>query len=473
MSLEHTLQKSSPGAKMSTDIIDNNYFKELCMAKATFTFPSGFLWGTATAAHQVEGNNTNNTWWAWEQETGHILNGDKSGLACDWWGGRWREDFERAAECRQNSHRFSIEWSRVQPARDRWDEYALEHYRDMARGLIERHMTPIATLHHFSDPIWLAEMGSWEIDDIVKYFEAFVRKTVEALKEYISAWVTINEPNIFAALAYQQGQFPPGKKDFASARKVIMNLLKAHATAYRVIHQIQPQAQVGIAPQYLSIHPKKPWSPLDRWTAGLMNNVMNEAIPRTIRTGILTLPGMRRQLVEVKNTWDFIGIQYYTREYINFDLGKASDLFIHRSYREEAEKSDGNWLANEPEGMFEALKWGQQFNIPIIITENGVNDKDDHLRPRYLIQHLHQVWRAINFNIPVKGYYHWSLVDNFEWERGWTQRFGLWELDIETQARRKRPSVDLYAEICRQNGISSDIVAHYAPQLLAKLFPDE
>ncbi len=443
------------------------------MAQATFNFPRGFLWGTATAAHQVEGNNTNNTWWTWEQEAGHILNGDKSGLACDWWGGRWREDFDRAAESGQNAHRFSIEWSRIQPTPDRWDEHALEHYRDMARRLIERNMTPMVTLHHFSDPIWLAEMGGWENDATVKYFEAFVRKTVEALKEYVTLWVTINEPNIFVVLAYQQGQFPPGKKDFSTARLVTANLLRAHAAAYTAIHQVQPHARVGIAPQYLSIHPQKSWSPLDRWAANMMANVMNEAIPRTIQTGLLTLPGLRLRLPEAKNTLDFIGIQYYTREYISFDLRKSSDLFIHRSYAPEAEKSDGNWLANEPEGMFEALKWGRQFNLPIIITENGVNDRDDHLRPRYLVQHLHQVWRAVNFNIPVKGYFHWSLVDNFEWERGWTQRFGLWELDIETQARRKRPSVDLYAEICRQNGISSETVARHTPQLLGTLFPDE
>lgn len=203
-----------------------------------------------------------------------------------------------------------------------------------------------------------------------------------------------------------------------------------------------------------------------------MNNVMNEAIPRTLRTGMLTIAGSRKHLPEAKNTLDFIGLQYYTREYISFDLRKFSDLFIQRSYRSDAEKSDGNWLANEPMGMFEALRWAQQFNVPIIITENGVNDRDDRLRPRYMLQHIHQVWRAVNSSIPIKGYFHWSLVDNFEWERGWTQRFGLWELDVETQARRKRPSADLYAEICHQNGIASETVARHTPQILNTLFPD-
>ncbi|MDP3184579.1 MAG: family 1 glycosylhydrolase, partial [Anaerolineales bacterium] len=123
-------------------------------------------------------------------------------------------------------------------------------------------------------------------------------------------------------------------------------------------------------------------------------------------------------------------------------------------------------------GMFEALKWGLKYKVPMIVTENGVECADDHLRPRYTIQHIHQVWRAVNFNWPVKGYFHWSLVDNFEWERGWTQRFGLWELDPETQARRKRPSANLYAEICKENGLTSEMVTKYCPEVFGKLFPE-
>jgi beta-glucosidase len=121
--------------------------------------------------------------------------------------------------------------------------------------------------------------------------------------------------------------------------------------------------------------------------------------------------------------------------------------------------------------MFEALKWGLQFKIPMIVTENGIEDADDDLRPSYIIQHLHQIWRGINFNWPIKGYFYWTLVDNFEWERGWTQRFGLWELDVETQTRRKRPSVDLYSAICTQNSISSDVVQQFAPQIFDQMFP--
>ena len=166
------------------------------MIRATFTFPQGFLWGCATSSHQVEGNNINNDWWAWEQEQGRILNGDRSGKACDWWAGRWREDFDRAKETWQNAQRISIEWSRVQPEPDRWDEGALDRYRQMLMGLKERGMVPMVTLHHFTNPLWLTEMGGWENDAVVELFGEYTRKTVEALKAHCDFWVTINEPNV-------------------------------------------------------------------------------------------------------------------------------------------------------------------------------------------------------------------------------------------------------------------------------------
>jgi beta-glucosidase len=175
---------------------------------------------------------------------------------------------------------------------------------------------------------------------------------------------------------------------------------------------------------------------------------------------------------QLEGTQDFIGVNYYTTDTCRFDLRSAGEAFGRRAYPADCELSESGFLANQPEGMFRTLQWAMQFNQPIIITENGTEDSQDTLRPRYLIQHLHQVWKAANMNFPVKGYFHWSLVDNFEWERGWTQRFGLWDLDVETQARRKRPSADLYAEICNENGISSETVARYAPGLFEKMFPN-
>jgi len=441
------------------------------MAQATFHFPRGFLWGTATASHQVEGNNTNNNWWAWEQEPGRILQGHKSGLACDWWNGRWREDLDRAAQGGQNAHRLSIEWSRIQPAPDRWDEDALDRYREILRGLHERGLTPMVTLHHFTDPLWLTEMGGWENELVVGYFEKYVSKAVEALREYASMWVTINEPNVYTVSGYVLGDFPGGKQDIGTALQVLTNMLRGHAAAYRAIHSLQPGAQVGVAINYRGFQAAKSWFPLDHLAAGLQSRSFNDLFPCTLRDGVLKLAVWRKRIPEAKGTQDFVGINYYTVDRVAFNLRNYQQLFARRFYPQEADLSDTGFISNEPEGMFAALKWGLQFNLPIYVTENGVEDQDDHLRPRYLARHIHQVWRGVNFNWAVRGYFHWSLVDNFEWERGWTQRFGLWELNVETQARRKRPSADLYAEICKENGLSSEMVAKYAPEVLEVLFP--
>jgi beta-glucosidase len=440
------------------------------LPQATFHFPRGFLWGTATAAHQVEGNNTNNQWWQWEQE-GHT-NGT-SGLAADWWGGRWKEDLDRAAEGGQNAHRLSVEWSRIQPTPDTWDEEALEHYRTILRGLRDRGMTPIVTLHHFTDPLWFFERNSWEPEQAVALFEKFVRKTVEALKEYCTLWCTINEPNLYALYGYVLGNFPTKRRGLNIALPVMANMLRGHAAAYRAIHQIQPEARVGYAHHYRPMIAKRSWSPLDRLMRKIYYEGANMAFPSGISTGVMKTPVRNFQIPEAKGTQDYFGLNYYSVDTVSFHLGKYKELFTLREYPTDADSSEQRFIANIPSGIFDSIKWIVRSypNLPIIITENGINDSEDHLRRRYLVQHIHQIWRAVNFNWPVKGYFHWTLVDNFEWERGWSQRFGLWGLDVETQKRTKRLSADLYAEICKENGLSSEMVQKYAPEVFDKLFP--
>jgi beta-glucosidase len=441
------------------------------MAQATFHFPRGFLWGTSTAAYQVEGNNPNSNWYAWEQQPGRIVNGDHCGIACDWWNGRWREDFRRASEGNQNAHRMSIEWSRIQPTPDRWDEAALDRYVEIVRALNELNMTPLITLHHYSDPQWFVDQGGWESDIAVELFEKYVRKVVAALKDYNNLWCTLNEPNGYAMLGFIRGLFPPGKKDIGLGFKVMVNLVKAHARAYHAIHEIQPEARVGMANYYRSLKPKKDWFPLDRLVTHLLMSI-NNIFPDAAQDGTVRFLHLRKRVPEAKGTHDFLGIDYYTRDYVSFNLLNPAELFSKHSFREDAELSTTGFLANEPGGMFEALRWGLKYDIPIIITENGFEDAEDRVRPSYMVEHIHQVWRAVNFNWPIKGYFHWTLVDNFEWERGWTQRFGLWGLDVATQVRHKRPSADLYAEICKENGISDDMVRRFAPAAVKNLFPD-
>jgi beta-glucosidase len=443
---------------------------EKTMISAAFHFPKGFLWGTATASHQVEGNNTNNNWYRWEQE-GHTAN--KSGLASDWWGGRWKEDFDRAEETGQNTHRLSVEWSRIQPTPDRWDEEALDQYRTMLQGLQERNILPMVTLHHFTDPLWLGEIRGWETEAVVPLFEKYTRKVMETLKEYCSLWCTINEPNVYALEGYLRQNFPPGKSDLKLGTQVQGNMARAHACAYRTIHELQPAARVGYALHFRPQEPARAWSPLDRLMRNIKFEGINMAFPSAISTGVLRSPLGKIPIPEAKGTQDYFGLNYYSVDTVAFDLRNRAELFSRSFYPKGTDLADAGMNSNTPDGFFWAFKWVVKAfpNLPILVTENGIEDSTDRIRPRYLAQHVHAMWRAVNFNWPVKGYFHWSLVDNFEWERGWTQRFGLWGLDIKTQQRTKRPSADLYAEICKENGLSSQMVNKYCPEVFEKLFP--
>ncbi|RPJ44968.1 MAG: glycoside hydrolase family 1 protein [Chloroflexi bacterium] len=443
------------------------------MPQATFHFPAGFLWGAGTAAHQVEGSNTNNNWAYWENQPNRIHNGEKAGRACDWWAGRWRDDFDRAKETHQNAHRMSVEWSRIQPTPDRWNEDALDVYREMLRGLSHRGMTPFVTLHHFSDPLWLFERGGWENAETPALFEAFVRRVVEALREFCKDWIPINEPNLYTYFGYldRKGAFPPGKNDLGAAFRVMANLVRGHALAYRAIKSIQRDAQVGTSVHVRYFAPAHTWNPLEKMITRQVWANLNASFLDTLADGRLRFLMKSTRIAEAIGTSDFTGMNYYTGDLVSFSLFNPGELFSKRAFPKDAPLSETGFIANWPAGLFQMIKWARRYKLPVIITENGVEDPNDRLRPRYLVEHLHQVWRAINFNWPVKGYFHWSLVDNFEWERGWSQRFGLWGLDLASQARIRRPSVDLYAAICKQNAISAEIVAKYAPEVMGTMFP--
>jgi beta-glucosidase len=451
------------------------------MAEATHTFPAKFLWGTATAGYQTEGQSTNTDFWQWEQTPGHILGGRLSGDACDWWNGRrWQEDFDRAAADGHTALRMSVEWSRVQPARDRWDEHALDHYREMVQGLRQRGLTPMVTLHHFVNPLWATEPGHhiWETGEAAALFEQYARKVVAALGEYVNLWCTINEPNAYMIQSWVLGALPPGKKDIGLALKVAENLLLAHAAAYYAIHEAQPQAMVGLPVHFDWIMPAHAGFALDEWAARTQFNMFSTLFGDALATGRLRRPLNRPvSVARARGTQDYVGIQYYTGTVVRFDLSLPGQLFGHRSFPAGYELDDMASVghvagyANYPPGFFETLKWVQRYKLPIFVTENGIGSKDDGLRRRHLVAHLRQLWRAVNFNWDIRGYFYWSLVDNFEWERGWEHRFGLYTVDPDTQARTARQSAHLYSEIARSHTLTSDMVARYAPELKEQMFP--
>jgi len=440
------------------------------MPEATFHFPPDFRWGVATAAHQVEGNNNNSDWWAWEQDPDHIARGDTSGRACNWWEDA-EADFDRAVALGTNALRLSVEWSRVEPQPGSFDAQALDRYVEMVAGLKERGIEPMVTLHHFTNPRWLAEGGGWEGGDTVDRFARFVEQVAKALAPYCDLWCTINEPNVYAYQGYVVGAWPPGDSDLRTAAAVARNLMLGHAAAYRVIHEIQPDARVGFAHNMQVFDPARPRAFLDRLTTSIVDRTHNRAILTALRRGLWTPPLGFGPAVNLKGTLDWIGLNYYTRQLVAFDRHRSQELFARRFHAEEAEMLDRGYGEFYPAGITRCLERLARLDVPIYITENGIPDDDDDQRPRHILTHLHEVWRTIQRCYPVMGYYHWTLVDNFEWAEGWRLRFGLIALDPQTQKRTPRRSAELYANLIRANAITPRLIDTYAPELRPDLLP--
>ncbi|GAB4552220.1 MAG: glycoside hydrolase family 1 protein [Anaerolineae bacterium] len=441
--------------------------------RANFTFPPGFMWGCATAAHQVEGDQAND-WTQWEATAGHIFGNQPSGRACEWWRGRFLEDFDRAATMRNNAQRISIEWSRVEPSPGVFDEDALGRYREMLVALRERGMLPMVTLHHFTNPMWVAERGGWLSDETPGAFVRFARKVVETLGEHCALWCTINEPIVYATQGYIYGYWLPGEQNLRKARQVILNMLRGHVAAYHAIKSIQPHAKIGYAMHYIGFEPGQPKF-LNFASARITDYFANRSFNDALYTGVLRLPGMRPVPVGgAKGALDWLGIQYYSVFRTVFDLKRPSALFLSTRPPTDMPTGPNNWGGIKPAALEQVIaRLYKLYGKPMIVTESGVPDPEDTLRPSYLIESVQAMWRAINQNYPVLGFFHWTLVDNFEWAEGYDPRysFGLYQVDWATQARTPRKSAILYREICANNGLSADIVAEYAPEILDRLYP--
>ena len=438
-------------------------------------FPKGFLWGVAVSSHQVEGNNFNNQWWAWEQMPGNIWHGDKSGIACNWWENA-EADFDLAQKMGINALRLSLEWSRIEPHEGQFDPSAIERYREMLEGLRQRGIDPMVTLHHFTNPLWLEVKGGWENPKVIDYFRRYVRYAVESLGDLTDKWCTVNEPVVYAMQSYLSGLFPPGKHSFLKAFRVLNHMLKAHGHAYRIIHYLRSDAKVGIAKNIRPLVPEDPFNPMDVRMARFLSYLFNELGLRPAYDGWLRPPLSFRlaPYYPLVDSLDFVGVNYYSPTVVKFNPLKFGQLFMEWGPPKDVELSDsgryGPYGGVVPAGMRWAIKFASEFGKPIYVTENGIPDADDDVRPRFILTHLAQVHKAISEGYDVRGYYHWSLIDNFEWSEGWGLRFGLIELNVETQERKIRRSGEMYSEIIRENGITEEIVEKYVPEVKKDIF---
>ena len=438
------------------------------------SFPPNFLWGAATAAHQVEGQNFNNEWWDWEQTPGRIKHGHSARVACDWWGGRWQDDFDLAQSLGHNAHRMSVEWSRLEPKQGEWDEDAAQTYRAKLKGLRERGMTPLVTLVHFTHPRWFMEQGGWLNKASLAWMERYTTRVVEAFGDLCNFWITLNEPNVYMVLSYVWNARPPGAGSLPQGLRVARNMLFAHYRAYAAIHRLQKDAQVSLAHQWRTLAPANPRSSLDRFATWQGNYVANEMFVRALTTGKMPFPlGRGETIGNGKMPLDYFAFNYYFVSHVTFDKSRPGSVFARllpptwlkgTAFEELTDVGD---LA--PNALYELLKRFARWNLPIYITENGTFDigNDNPLpsidnQSSYLVTHLRAIQRAMQEGVKVNGYFWWTLVDNFEWDAGYWLKFGLYHLDVESQTRTKRPVADTYANIIRANGITDALLAKYA-----------
>jgi len=385
-------------------------------------FPEGFLWGSATSAYQVEGGIENCDWATPTPKFGV----GAAGRACNHYN-LYEEDFDLIKKLSQNAHRLSIEWSRIEPEEGKFDEKEVEHYRKVLFALKSRGIKIMLTLHHFTNPLWLAEIGSWENPNVVFYFSRFARRIFSEYFDFVDFWITINEPLFYASNCYLEGIWPPKRKSFISFLKVIKNQITCHKKIFEIFHKLKQDSKVGIANNNIYFEPFNPKSNLDKFNVSINRHFWNECF-----------------LNRIKNHLDFIGLNYYFHQKIKFPAQNKNENKII---------SDIGWEIY-PEGIYQVLKELKKYGKPIFITENGLADTKDKLRKDFIKDHLFWIRKAISEGVNVKGYFHWSLIDNFEWHLGFEPRFGLVEIDYKTLERKPRSSAFYYAKICKESSLT-------------------
>jgi len=397
-------------------------------------FPSNFLWGASTSSYQVEGGITND-WSKWGKEqitnqkskiTSQELREDDfiCGQACDSWN-RINEDLECIKKLNLNTYRFSLEWARIEPEEGKFNQEAINRYRDFLIKLKKENITTVVTLWHWGNPLWISEAGGWAKKKTVKAFSKYVEFIVSELSKHVDYWVTLNEPLIHVFNGYVLNKFPPQEECPINAWRAFNNLVKAHKNAYTIIHTQNKDAQVSITQIVNYFEPHKKYCLGDRIISGLANYFWNE-----------------RFLNKIKNQLDYIGIDYYFHDKLSlvppFNRNRNKTI------------NDMGWEIY-PEGIYHVLKNLEKYKKPIFVLENGVADKKDKYRADFITQHLIQIHRAMSEGVPVIGYSHWSLLDNFEWAAGWEPKFGLFEVDRKTFKRKIKKSGEHYAKICKNN----------------------
>jgi beta-glucosidase len=410
-------------------------------------FPSGFLWGASTASHQVEGG-SHSQWSVWELENaselaktaeerlGHLPiwpeikkhaknpNNYVSGRGVDHYN-QYKKDFDLAKGLNLNAFRFGISWGRIEPEEGKWDQQAIEHYKNYISELKKRGIEPMLNIWHWTFPVWFANKGGLKKYNNLVYLERYVKKIADEFGKDLNYVITINEPNVYASFSYLSGEWPPQEKNVLNFLSVYWNLAQAHKRIYKILKKKNPKLQVGIAAQLANIQAKSPHNIFDELATKWMRYFWNWWFLRRIR---------RHQ--------DFIGINYYFTDYYTGQFKRQNP---------KLPLNDLGWYM-EPEGLYPLLlRTWVRFKKPIIVTENGVADMHDEYRRWWIEETIVAMQRALSEGVDLRGYFHWSLLDNFEWKYGWWPKFGLVEVDREDGMKRNvRPSAEWFAGVIKK-----------------------
>jgi beta-glucosidase len=444
---------------------------------ALTTFPDGFLWGVATSAYQIEGaarvdGRGESIWDTFARRDGTILHGDTGDIAADHYH-RLEDDLDLLKRLGMQAYRFSIGWPRVQPdGKGALNAKGIDFYRRLLNGLAERSIEPMVTLYHWDLPQALGDDGGWLNRDTAKRFADYVTRMVESFGEFGPRWVTLNEPWCSAFLGYYEGRFAPGHRDYDEAYTAVHHLLLAHGSGLAAIRAGAPNAEVGITCNLADIAAATATDGDAARAADMEENRLfldpvflgryPEDAPDLLRDERLVREG---DLDAISAPLDFFGLNYYIREVVAADGGEP-----HRGWRrvpptgELTSKGDG--IA--PDGLTKVLQRTQNDytrGLSIYITESGAPYNDyidpegrvnDSERIEYLAKHFVAARAAIDSGVDLRGYFVWSLLDNFEWDSGYSMRFGIVFVDYSTQRRIPKSSALWYRQVIRSNGIPTE-----------------
>ena len=389
-----------------------------------------FLWGVATSAFQLEGS-PDADWTSWDailSSTPHVTNHYKL----------YKNDLALLKDLGVNAYRFSIEWSRIQPRENRWDDAAIAHYQEIIDILRQNNIEPMVTIHHFTHPLWFIKKYPWHLDTSVEKFLGYTEKILSVIKN-VRYWITFNEPYVLILGGYLEGCMPPGIKDVPLALKALENILICHGKAYDAIHAHIPDAMVSVAHNMAAFAPWRRWNPLDRLLSKIAKYFYNHSLLDAFLSGRLYVKFPFSKATEIalpiKGKIDFFGVNYYTRLHMRFNPFKKMGIELRHRDIDGYGLTDMGWEIH-PRGLEKVLRYGSKLHVPLIITENGIATHNDDRKIKFMKRHIDAIEKCIKNGLDVKGYFYWSLIDNYEWLQGLDARFGLYKVDFDTLERK-------------------------------------